>query len=123
MLQVARAMAEDVTFDHERMRAAVEDPAGYLLATEAADWLVRKGVPFREAHEAVGKLVSEAERRRIGLSELPMAVLSKTHPAFDAEIYDALTPEAAVGARRAVGGTAPVNVRRAVRRWSRILSD
>ncbi len=117
MLDVASAMAEDVTFDVGRMRAAVLDPRGHLLATEAADWLVRQGVPFREAHAAVARLVGEAERRGVGLADLPDDVLCAVHPRLSPDVRRALTPEAAVAARRAVGGTAPANVRRETRRW------
>ncbi len=122
MLAVAEAMLGDVRFDAAAMRAAVDDPAGYLLATEAADWLARRGVPFRAAHEAVGALVREAERRGVALEALPLATFRAAHPAFDASVYRALTPEAAVAARRAVGGTAPRNVAREIRRWQRALS-
>ena len=64
MLAVAEAMLADLHPDPERMRAAVDDPAGFLLATEAADWLAKRGVPFREAHEAVGG--RPPRRRRAG---------------------------------------------------------
>jgi argininosuccinate lyase len=121
MLDVAAAMLGDLRFDRARMRAAVDDPAGYLLATEAADWLAKRGVPFREAHGAVGRLVREAERRGVALEALPLEVFRDAHPAFDRRVVAALTPEAAVAARRAVGGTAPANVRREIRRWERAL--
>jgi argininosuccinate lyase len=121
MLEVATAMLRDVTFDRERMRAAVDDPKGYLLATDAADGLVRKGVPFREAHEAVARLVRAAEARGVGLEALSTAELAAAHPAFDEAIRRSLTPEAAVAARSAVGGTAPANVRKAIRAWEKRL--
>jgi argininosuccinate lyase len=121
MLAVAEAMLSDVAFDRERLRAAVEDPSGYLLATEAADWLVRKGVPFREAHEAVGRLVSEAESRGVDLAALPDDAFAAAHAAFDPSVRDALTVEAALEARRAIGGTAPKNVAREIRRWTKRL--
>ncbi|MHC5011341.1 MAG: argininosuccinate lyase, partial [Planctomycetota bacterium] len=121
MLAVAQAMLADLAFDPERMQAAVEDPTGYLLATEAADWLVRKGVPFREAHEAVGKLVAEAEAEGAALEALPIEAFTKAHRAFDASVRKALTVDAALRARRAIGGTAPVNVNREIQRWRRLL--
>jgi argininosuccinate lyase len=123
MLQVARAMAEDITFDHGRMREAVEDPSGYLLATEAADWLVSRGVAFRDAHDAVGKLVSSAEKRGVGLPDLPVEVFKEAHGSFDASVHDVLSTTAAVNARRSLGGTAPANVRRELRRWARRLEE
>ncbi len=122
MLEVALAMLEDVTFDAERMRAAVDDPSGHLLATEAADWLVGRGVPFREAHEAVARLVGEADARGAGLPDLPLEVWQAVHPVFDADVLSAVTPETAVRARRALGGTAPANVRREIKRWQRALA-
>ena len=117
MLGVAVAMFGDLSFDAARMRAAVEDPAGYLLATEAADFLVRKGVPFREAHHAVGRLVSAAEARGVGLADLPLESFREIHPRFDAGVRAVLTADGAVAARKAVGGPAPANVRREARRW------
>ncbi len=121
MLAVAEAMLGDLTFDHARMRAAVDDPAGYLLATEAADWLAKKGVPFREAHGAVGRLVRAAEQQGVALEKLPLSAFREAHPAFDASVFAALTPEAAVKARAAVGGTAPANVSREIARWEKAL--
>ena len=121
MLDVAAAMLGDLRFDRARMRAAVVEPSGYLLATEAADWLARKGVPFREAHRAVGALVREAERRGVALEALPLDAFRAAHRRFDRSVFKALTPEAAVAARRAVGGTAPSNVRREILRWEKRL--
>jgi argininosuccinate lyase len=121
MLAVAEAMLRDVAFDAARMRAAVEDPSGYLLATEAADWLVLRGVPFREAHEAVGRLVRAAEAAGRDLAALPLETLREAHPAFDASVLRALTVDAALKARRAEGGTAPANVRRQLARWQKRL--
>ena len=122
MLDVAVAMLENLTFDTARMRAAVDDPSGHLLATEAADWLAARGVPFREAHEAVARLVGAADEEGVGLADLPLERWRRIHPAFDDDVLRAVTPEAAVAARRAIGGTAPANVRREIRRWQRILA-
>jgi len=83
--------------------------------------LSKRGVPFREAHRAVGALVREAERRGVGIDALPLDVLRAAHPRFDATVRRALTPEAAVAARRAIGGTAPANVRREIGRWETTL--
>jgi len=122
MIDVAEAMLGDLTFDVARMRAAVEDPSGYLLATEAADFLVRRGVPFREAHGVVGRLVSAAEQAGVGLCGLPLDVFRKEHTRFDQSVYDVLTADGAVRARRVVGGPSPANVRRQVARWRKLLS-
>lgn len=121
MLEVAAAMLGDVAFDGERMRAAVEDPSGYMLATEAADWLVRRGVSFREAHEAVGALVSEAEARSVALEALPLEAFTSAHTAFDATVFESLSIDAAVDGRTAVGGTGRANVASEAARWRGVL--
>ncbi len=121
MLAVAEAMLSDIRFDKARMRAAVVEPSGYMMATEAADWLAKKGVPFREAHRAVGALVREAEKRGVALESLPLDAFRAAHPRFDKTVYRSLTPEAAVAARSAIGGTAPKNVAREIARWEGLL--
>jgi argininosuccinate lyase len=121
MLAVAEAMLSNVRFDRARMRAAVTEPSGYLLATEAADWLAKRGVPFREAHRAVGALVREAERKGVALEALPLDAFRAAHPRFDRTVFRALTPEAAVALRSAIGGTAPKNVARETARWAKAL--
>jgi argininosuccinate lyase len=121
MLNAAEAMLSDVTFDRERMRAAVTDPSGYVLATEAADWLAKRGVPFREAHRAVGALVRRAEALGVALEALPLAEFKAAHPRFNKSVFKALTIEAALEARSAIGGTAPANVRRQISQWEKAL--
>ncbi len=96
----------------ERMRAALEEA---MLATELADYLVRKGVPFREAHRAVSALVQEALREGEALSALPLERMRRHHPAFEADVFAALDPEAAVERRAAVGGTARAAVEAQIR--------
>ena len=95
-----------------RFRNAAADPG--LVATEAADFLVRRGLPFREAHEVVGKIVLEAERAGESWREWPLEKLRRFSPLFDHEVHRALTVEAAIAARAAAGGTARENVRRAL---------
>ena len=122
MLGVASAMMRSIAFDRVRMAAAVAEPSGYLMATEAADFLVSRGVSFREAHEAVGALVRTAESRGIALKRLSLKTFTEAHPKFDADVFAALDPMSAVKGRRAVGGPAPANVRREIKRWRRQLS-
>ncbi len=121
MLEVAEAMLQNITFDGDRMRAAVDEPLGFMLATEAADFLVRKGVPFREAHEAVGALVREAEAQGVGLDGLALERFKAAHGKFDRSVFGVLTADGAVRARRALGGPSPANVRRQVSRWAKRL--
>jgi argininosuccinate lyase len=103
-LAVARGMVASLTFDTARMRAAVD--AGHLLATELADYLVTKGVPFREAHDISGHLVRVATDKGVELSGLPLETLQAAHPSFGADVSEWLDPGRAVDRRDLVGGPA-----------------
>ena len=85
-------------------------PAGYTLATDIAEWLVRQGVPFRIAHEAAGAAVKIAEQRGVGLDELTDGELAAISPDLTPQVREVLTVEGSVGSRDARGGTAPVRV-------------
>ena len=100
---VAGALAE-IRFDTARMRAAVS--AG-LMATDLADYLVDRGVSFREAHSAVGKLVREAEQAGVELDGLPLKSFSAAHATFGEDVLDALKPEHSLARRNLPGGTGP----------------
>ena len=89
---------------------------GFSTATDLADYLVRKGVPFRDAHEAVARAVREAEATGCDLSELPLKVLQRYAPEIGRDIYRLLTPEGSVASRNHIGGTAPAQVRASARR-------
>jgi len=90
--------------------------AGFATATDLADYLVRLGVPFRDAHEIVGRAVAEAIDRGIGLEALPLDWLRRLEPRIGADVQDVLTLDGSVAARRHRGGTAPQAVREAVGR-------
>jgi argininosuccinate lyase len=79
--------------------------SGELLATDLADYLVRRGVPFRDAHEAIGRLVRRAEERGCGLEDLGDAEFRRASEAFDADVRDVFDMEASVEARDLPGGT------------------
>jgi len=96
------------------MRAAVLE--GHATATDLADYLVRKGVPFRDAHGVVARAVREAERAGVDLASLPIKKLKEFSARIDADVAKVLTPEGSVAARKHPGGTAPAAVRRAVAR-------
>lgn len=97
----------------DNMRKAVM--RGFATATDLADYLVRKGLPFRDAHDVVGKLVTEAIHRQCDLSDLDLAVLQSGSGLIDQDIFQVLTPEGSVNARNHVGGTSPSQVRDAVK--------
>ncbi|HEV3010136.1 MAG TPA: argininosuccinate lyase [Burkholderiales bacterium] len=96
------------------MRAAVLE--GHATATDLADYLVRKGVPFRDAHGVVARAVRAADSEGVDLASLPFSTLKKFSTKIAADVSRVLTPEASVAARKHPGGTAPVEVRKAVAR-------
>jgi argininosuccinate lyase len=107
-------MVPGITPRAERMLAAARE--GYATATDLADYLVKKGVPFRDAHEVVARAVRHAESRRLDLSELPLAELRGFSNKIGPDVKRALTLEGSVAARKHAGGTAPTQVRAAARR-------
>ncbi|MGI6873630.1 argininosuccinate lyase [Amycolatopsis sp. 3B14] len=101
-------MVGTLTFHTERLAELA--PAGFTLATDIAEWLVRQGVPFRVAHEAAGECVRVAEARGAGLDELTDEELEKISPALTPRVREVLTVEGSVASRDARGGTAPARV-------------
>jgi len=112
MLSVAAGAIAGTEFREDRLRTAASSPV--LLATEAADYLVRKGVPFRQAHDAVGKILKEAERQQKVWTELPLEELRKISSAFDSDFSNGLTVEAALASKKVPGGTSIESVRTAI---------
>src|SRR6185437_8933524 len=103
-------LVSSLTFNVDRMAALA--PAGYTLATDVAEWLVRQGVPFRDAHEAAGAAVKVAEKLGVGLEELTDEQLAAISEALTPRVREVLTIEGSVSARDARGGTAPSQVAR-----------
>jgi argininosuccinate lyase len=104
---VAGALAES-TFRMDRMRAALSST---MMATDLADYLVRKGVTFRDAHAAVGRLVRLSEDTGDELHALPFSAFHDAHSAFEKDVFDALSPNRSVELREVEGGTGPAAVR------------
>ncbi len=96
------------------MRAQAE--RGFATATDLADYLVRKGLPFRDAHAVVGRAVRLAQERNIGLEAMPLADLQALSPLIGREVYAVLVLEGSLAARDHLGGTAPRQVQAAIRR-------
>lgn len=110
-----------VTVKPENMRAAVMQ--GFATATDLADYLVKKGLPFRDSHEVVAKAVRMAEEQGQDLSDLPLDVLQSFSKLITEDVYHVLTPEGSLNARNHIGGTAPEQVRAQVERWRNILQQ
>ncbi len=108
-LAVMTAMLPALAFEADRGRAAAVE--AFALATDLADYLARRGVPFREAHAAVGALVARCERERRTLADLTLADYQAAHPAFEADVLR-IDLDTALAARAATGGTAPEAVAR-----------
>ncbi|MBP3980486.1 argininosuccinate lyase [Acidovorax sp. JG5] len=89
---------------------------GYATATDLADYLVKKGLPFRDAHETVAHAVKAATTHACDLSELPLAVLQGFHPQIEKDVYEALSLRGSLNARNTLGGTAPAQVRAQIAR-------
>ncbi len=102
-LPVAQGILETLTIRPDRMAAALGDE---LLATDLADWLVRRGVPFRQSHHIVGRVVRRAEELGCTLSALPLAELQAISPVFTAEVAAVWSIEQSVEQRTVIGGTA-----------------
>jgi argininosuccinate lyase len=110
LLPAMAGLVGTLRFDADRMAELA--PLGYTLATDVAEWLVRRGVPFRVAHEAAGAAVRAAEARGVGLEELEDAELADIHAELTPQVREVLTIEGSVNSRDARGGTAPIQVAR-----------
>jgi argininosuccinate lyase len=101
------------------MAAAARE--GHATATDFADYLVRKGVPFRDAHEAVAQAVRFAESRQCGLAELKLPELQRFSAVITEDVYGALTLEGSLKSRNHLGGTAPARVKAAIAKARKLL--
>jgi argininosuccinate lyase len=108
VLPAMAGMVDTLVFHTERLASLA--PAGFTLATDVAEWLVRAGVPFRVAHEAAGACVRAAEARGVGLDELTDAELAAASPALTPKVREVLTVAGSIASRDGRGGTAPGRV-------------
>jgi argininosuccinate lyase len=108
VLPAFAGMVATMRFDTDRMRALA--PEGFSLATDVAEWLVKQGVPFRDAHEISGALVRACEEAGIGLEEASDALLAQVSPRLTPDVRAVLSVDGSVASRTGVGGTAPSRV-------------
>jgi argininosuccinate lyase len=99
-------------FNADRLRAAASNPA--LFATEAADYLVHRGVPFRQAHDLIGKMLREAERQNKPWTQLSLEEVQSISPVFQKDFLDGPSVESAIATKAVPGGTALESVRAAI---------
>ena len=107
-------MVPAIICKHDNMYRAAKQ--GFSTATDLADYLVRKNLPFRDAHEVVGKAVAMGVSSEKDLSELTLAELQQFSDKIEADVFEVLTLEGSVGSRNHVGGTAPEQVKKAIAR-------
>ena len=120
MLAVLPEMLRTASFDGARMKAAA---GGFALATELADYLAAQGVPFREAHRAVGQLVRRCEELGVTLEEVPAEELTSAHPILLGLPRDLLTPEGSVANKKSTGSTSPASVEEQLERARKVLGS
>lgn len=119
-LAVFAEMIAGMEVNEARTRAATSDPM--LLATDLADYLVNHGVPFRQAHEVIGKLVAHSLTEKTAFADIPLAKYQEFSPAFEADLFACLNLETALAARQAIGAPSPKNVAAQIARWKEALS-
>jgi len=120
-LSLMADMLEGITFRPDRMRKALA--SGFLNATELADYLVTKGMPFREAHHVSGRSVALAEEKGCGLEDLSLDELQALSPLIEEDVFVALDYDTAVARRNVPGGTGPQSVARQLENIKRWLAD
>jgi argininosuccinate lyase len=117
ILPVLTGALETMAVDEKRMSAAID---ASMLATDLADYLVRKGVPFREAHGIAGKAVRVAAEKGLSLDQLSLNDWQAIGP-FEADVKDVFDPMKSVGARNAIGGTSPQSVEKQIQKAKELI--
>ena len=116
-LKVFSEMLPKMKINREKMKAATDDPS--LLATDLAEYLVKRGMPFRKAHEVVGRLF--ASEKPVNLRAVPLTKLKKLSPLFEADVGKVFDIRRLLSGRRAIGAPSPENVKTQIRRWRKHL--
>ena len=119
-LRIYADMMRGVNVKADNMRAAVMQ--GFAMATDLADYLVKKGMPFRDSHEVVARAVRFADDKGVDLSELAFVDLAQFSDLIAEDVFEHLTPEGALNARDHIGGTAPAQVRAQIARWRGLIA-
>jgi argininosuccinate lyase len=118
ILPVLTGALQSITVHPARMRASIDS---FMMATDLADYLVSKGIPFRETHALAGKAVRLALDKGLGLDELSLDHYKSLHLAFDADVYNVLDPMESVKRKKSLGGTAPETVENQIQHAKKIL--
>lgn len=120
-LEIYADMMRGITVNKDSMRQAASE--GFATATDLADYLVKKGIPFRDAHEVVALAVRYAVDKKVDLSDLPLATLQQFSASISDDVYAVLTLEGSLNSRNHIGGTAPAQVKAAIARMRLFLDQ
>lgn len=120
-VHVFAEMLSKTKFDKKRFEEELKQD--FSTATEVADYLVRKGIAFREAHKVAGKIVRACLDRRVSLADLPLSEYRKYSPAFQSDVFKLLDPHFSVQQKKSSGSTSPEEVEKQIQKWKRILSS
>ncbi|MEI8343103.1 MAG: argininosuccinate lyase, partial [Verrucomicrobiota bacterium] len=118
-LEVMSAMFGGIAVERANCADAVEDAS--LMATDLADYLVKKGVPFRKAHEVIGRSVALAAEKKTGLRGLSLDEYHALSPVFEADVFSMLDAATSLEARTNIGAPSPANVRAELKKWQESL--
>ncbi len=118
-LEVLNEMYQNINVKKQRLKESAA--GGYSTATEIADYLVMKGLPFREAHEVVGKMVTYCIDKKCELADIPLNILKKFSPFFRKDVYEALSLDISIKRKKSRGGTAPSEVIRQIQRLKKLV--
>ncbi len=118
-LEILAELVPTIVFDKQKIDEALKDD--FLFATDWADYLVKKGVPFREAHELIGRAVSIANGKKCRLSKLSLKELKNLSPEFDAGILKINNASASVKSKKSPGSANPLKVKKEIKRWKSLL--
>jgi len=115
VVEVLTAMLPELKINRQRMEAAASDPN--LFATDLAEYLVRKGAPFREAHEIVGRLVVHTAQAKLLLNQIPLSTMQSFSSLFDIDVMKIFDIRHSLAKRVAIGAPSPKNVAAQIKRW------
>jgi len=118
-LEVFAAMLPELKINRERMENAARDPN--LLATDLAEYLVKKGTPFREAHQIVGELVVHSITKTVPLDQIDIAEMKKFSPHFGDDVVKIFDVRDSLAQRRTIGAPSPENIAAQIKRWRKLL--
>lgn len=121
LLQIFAQVFKTLKINAKKAKELLADES--LYATDLADYLVGKGVPFREAHHQVGQIVNFAEEKGIPISKIGLNLLKKFAPRVDGHIYDFFDPQHSVKMKKTIGSTNPLEVGKQIKRWKRQLKS